>query len=297
MHFEETRNFYDSCIKGYLHNRHNEKILVHHDHQTPLSQLVESGQVDTLIIEPEDGFSQLGMSREYISEQLGLSQRHLTQWVLDGMRPDFESNISSMADWLRSTDPDVTVLGIPSRNRDSALKGLVMVPYEASRCYLRFAQPLYNKPYRDFFYNVTYEALYYAYQVLGARNFAISHLSSMKYGRGGYRMDITKSQVNAVLHFCNEYREVKQVTFWDNDRGNYPIQAMALMTPDIKRSKHRNINRGHEHRMGFDFISLEWPMPDSHKSNTTNSGLAPKRKGKTEVPTPIETNKRQPGTS
>ncbi len=34
-----------------------------------------------------------------------------------------------------------------------------------------------------------------------------------------------------------------------------------------------------------------------HRSNTATSGAAPQRKGRTDVPTPLETYRRQPGTS
>ena len=262
-----------------------------------LPELVDQGRIDALLIEPEDGFSQLGMSRSYLSEVLGLEERNLARWVLDGMNPDFEQNISSLADWSRYTDPDVTLLGIPSLHKSSLLKGLVLVPYEGSLSYKQFAQPRYNKPYRDFFYNVTYEAMYYAYAVLGARKLAISHLSSSKYAREGYRMDITRSQIDAIVHFCNQYQGIIEITFWDDGPGNYPIEALICMNPEDFQGLHRDIHRATEKYMGIDYISLSWPLPPNHNSNTTTSGAAPKRIGSTEVPTPLDTNKPQPGTS
>lgn len=239
----------------------------------------------------------LGSSREYLSQELGLEQRRLVRWVLDGMRPDFEPNISSLADWLRGTDPDVTILGIPSRRLHSMLKGLVLVPYEGSKCYQRFAQARYNKPYRDFFYNVTYEGLYYAYHVLGARSFAVSHLSAVKYGRVGYRMEITYSQAEAVLHFCNSHRGIKAITYWDFESGNDPISATVNLLRNDRYGAHREISRSHEKRLDFDFITLDWPLPANHISNTATSGGAPQRTGNTDVPNPLDTYKRQPGTS
>ena len=47
----------------------------------------------------------------------------------------------------------------------------------------------------------TYKAMYYAYTVLGVRKLAISHLSNSKYSREDYRMDITRSQIDAIVHF------------------------------------------------------------------------------------------------
>lgn len=297
MHFRQRFSYDSDEAGGFLHNRFNESIQIHHELRRSLHELVTSEQVDALIIEPEDGFSLLGGSRSYLSEELGLQERQLARWVLDGMNPDFKPNISSLADWMRSTDPDVTILGIPSTKPGSLLKGLVLVPYEGSKCYQRFAQARYNKPYRDFFYNVTYEGLYYAYHVLGARSFAISHLSAMKYGRDGYRMDITYSQVNAVLHFCDSHQGIKAVTYWDFERGNHPCSATAYLLAKERGGQHREISRSHEKRFGLDFISLDWPLPANHISNTATSATDPKRTGNTDVPNPLDTYKRHPGTS
>ena len=297
MHFKQTHSPHGPAKAGLLFNRFEESIRIAHEYRKSLQEQVDQGRIDALLIEPEDGFSLLGGSRGYLSEVLGLEERNLMQWALDGMNPDFEQNLSSLADWSRHTDPDVTLLGIPSRRKSSLLKGLVLVPYEGSLSYKQFAQPHYHKPYRDFFYNVTYEAMYYAYTVLKDRKLAISHLSSSKYAREGYRMDITRSQIDAIVHFCNQYQGIGEITFWDDGPGNYPVEALRYMNPDEFEGQHRDIDRVTEKHKGIDYISLSWPLPPNHNSNTTTSGAAPKRTGSTEVPTPLDTNKRQPGTS
>ena len=271
MYFKPTHLTSDSCKSGLLVNRFGESIRITHDYQRQLQDLVIDGRVDSLLIEPEDGFSALGGTRDYLSDELGLKQRNLAKWVIDGMTPDFEPNISSLADWARFTDPDVTLVGIPSQKQNSRLKGLVLMPYEGSRSYMQFSQPRYNKPYRDFFYNVTYEAMLYAYISLGARNLAISHLSCTKYLLEGYRMDITRSQIDAIIHFCNQYQGLREITFWDDGKGNYPIEALTYMNPEEFLGKHRDIDRTHERRMGVEFISLSWNVPANHNSNATTS--------------------------
>lgn len=260
MNFEN--NQYES---GLLRNRFGDAIRISHNHSRSLEELVSAGLVDVLLIEPEDGFSLLGGAREYLSYELGLERRNLARWVADGMKADFKLNISSLADWARYTDPDVTLIGIPSQNLESPIKGLILLPYEGSRCYKQFAQPKYGKPYRDFFYNVTWEGMYFAYTVLGARKFAISHLSCTKYLREGFRMDITRSQIDALLHFCDEFRGISEIIFWDDFAGNYPIEALTWMKPEEFLSKHRQIQRIYERRMGVEFISLFWPVPSNHR--------------------------------
>lgn len=272
MHFKQTHSLQGSEKAGLLFNRFGESIRIAHEYRKSLPEQVDQGRIDALLIEPEDGFSLLGGARSYLSKVLGLEERNLMQWALDGMKPDLEWNISSLADWSRFTDPDVTLLGISSRHKSSLLKGLVLVPYEGSLCYKQFAQPRYNRPYRDFFYNVTYEAMYYAYTVLGARKLAISHLSSSKYSREGYRMDITRSQIDAIVHFCNQYQGIRQITFWDDGPGNHPIEALSYMSPNEFRGLHRDIQRATQKRMDVDYISISWPLPANHNSNTTTSG-------------------------
>jgi len=264
MHFAKNLKINNSSVSGLLFNSFNESILINQKFNTSFKDLVDETQVDSLIIEPEDGFSMLGGSRSYLSEELGLPQRNLHRWVMDGMHADFEPNISSLADWLRSTDPDVTILGIPSRRNDSLIKGLVLVPYEGSNSYRRFAQARYNKPFRDFFYNVTYEGLYYAYHRLGSRNFALSHLIACKYGRNNYSMTITFCQVEALLHFCNSHKGINSVTFWDFKSGNDPLHAIRYLIEYEKDGKHREIPRTYEKKFGCDFISLELTLPDNH---------------------------------
>ncbi len=270
MHFKLKLLSPDTSKSGMLINRFGESIQVHHVYKQSLEDLITGGRVDSLLIEPEDGFSLLGTARDYLSNELGLKERNLAKWVIDGMPRNFEATVSSLADWARYTDPDVTLVCIPSQKPGGQLKGLVLVPYEGSRSYKQFAQPKYSKPYRDFFYNVTYEAMYYAYITLGARKFAISHLSCTKYSREGYRMDITRSQIDAIVHFCNQYQGVKEITFWDDTEGNFPIEALTYMNPEEFLGEHRDINRACERRMGLDFISLSWAVPINHNSNPSS---------------------------
>jgi hypothetical protein len=275
MNFRQIPAPPHSKKSGVLANRFGDSILICHVCRQGLDELVLNGRVDSLLIEPEDGFSLLGGAREFLSNELGIGKRDLVKWVVDSMAPDFEPNISSLAEWARDTDPDITLVGVQSRKPRSQLKGLVLVPYEGSLCYRQFAQPQYGKPYRDFFYNVTYEAMYYAYSILGARRFAISHLSCTKYLREGYRMDITRSQIDAIVHFCNQYQGVKEITFWDDGEGNHPVEALTCMRPGEFAGFHKDIQRSYEQHIGIDFISLYWTLPGDHKSNAIPTSAAP----------------------
>lgn len=253
MHFRYRQH--DST--GFLHNKFNEQIRVSSCDDHAVIDEVKKGRVDCILVEPEDGFSMLGGIRSFVSEDLNLSQRDLRKWVLDGMNPDFEPNISSLADWSRSDDPDVTLIGMPSRNTRSRLKGLVLLPYQDSLSYRQYADP-YGKPYRDFFYNVTYEGLYYAYTVLGARKFCLSHLARHKYGRDGFKPEIALCQAQAVRHFCDEHKGVEAVSFWEYGRAGNAVRYLEYFDSTFAQGAHRNISTWVEKRFGCDFVRVDW---------------------------------------
>lgn len=232
-------------------------MKLNHFIEIKIEKLLEAHNTDVLLIEPEDGFSQLGTARTFLTHDLGLEERNLVKWALGGMKSDFKPSISSLADWSRSTDPDVTLIAIPSNRTDSKLKGLILVPYADSLCYRQFAQGEYARPYRDFFYNVTYEALYYARNIWQAKRPAIAHLSREKYG-GRYKQDITTCQIEASMHICNEIKGIEEITFWDCTEGNPFKQSRALIEKYKGKTGHKNINVSIQKRGKIDFVELDW---------------------------------------
>lgn len=248
---------------GVLINSRGDETYVAHHVSHRLDYLIDSGLMDTLIIEPEDGFSQLGGVRSTLEDLLGLQSRNMVAWALNNCESTFEPNIPSLADFARFDDPDVTLTAMASRREGSPMKGMVLVPYESSQCYLQYSNP-YSKPYRDFFYNVTYEALYYAYHVWGSRRFALAHLSRAKIF-DHYKSDITTCQAEAVRHFCELYRGVKSVVFWDTSRGNLPLYEMGRFDDDLQQGVHRDVERSIERQLGMDFIGINIPAQRSNR--------------------------------
>jgi hypothetical protein len=227
-----------------------------------METLAPSGLIDAIIVDTEDGFSQLGGMRRYVAADLGLQERNLVKWVLDGFPEKLERNIASLADWNRSRDPEVTLVAIPSERRDGHLKGIILSPYEGSECYKQFSAPDYWLTYRDFMYNVTYEAISYVYWAWNARRIGLTHLSRSKYG-GHHRWDVTTCQVEAIAHFCGEHKGIESFTFVDDIEGNSPLAIMQDFnaSPDI--GVHRTIQTKELHFWGINFIDLEWSRPCS----------------------------------
>lgn len=108
--------------------------------------------------------------------------------------------IKRLANWNQLDNARVTLVALKSRRSDSRLRGIILAPGETARCYGQFAVPLYGRPFRDFYYNVTYEAIAFACREWGARKLGISHLSAC----GHFNEDIATCQAEALAHFCDE---------------------------------------------------------------------------------------------
>jgi hypothetical protein len=138
--------------------------------------------IETYIVSTEEGFSPLGSNIRYLEAELNVPAEE----------------IKRLADWNRFKNTEVSLVAIASRVPSSQLRGVILSAAEGSKCYERYAMPIYGKPYRDFYYNVTYEALAYAKSHWGARSFAISHLSHSC----NFHPDIATCNAEAFLHFA-----------------------------------------------------------------------------------------------
>ena len=236
-------------------------LLIRHviGYSGDIKKLLQAKEVDCIVIECEDGFSQLGEIRSLISEDLGLNQRDLVRYTLDGCPNDLKNNISSLADWCM-TSKDVTLVAVPSNLATSQLKGIVLCPYDAAESYKKYSTQYARNPYRDFMYSVTYEALLYATKKWKIKNVAITHFSRSKM-KDKFNPDTTTCQLEAVIHCCNEYPGLESVTFLDNTEGNNPIQFFE----DLQRNEvigiHRPIKTSILEYVGVEFVKLNIPMP------------------------------------
>jgi hypothetical protein len=243
------------CV-GTFHSALGEDLVINHLVGYKVQTLIEKNVIDSIIIDSEDGFSQLGQMREFVSLDLGIGQRNIVKHALGGFSNDLERNLASLSDWLRARTPEVTLLAIPSANKNGYLKGLILCPYDGCKSYLRFAQSVYAKPYRDFIYNVTYESIAYAYFTWGARKIGLTHLSRNKYG-GFYHSDSTTCQIEAVIHFCNEHKGIESISFIDDEIGNTPLAILNQFSQKPVGS-HRPINKKILNFWDMDFVDLEW---------------------------------------
>ena len=242
---------------GSFRSELGEDIVINHIVGYTISTLAENGQIDSIIVDAEDGFSQLGKMREFVSLDLGIDRRNLFQYVMDGFSGKLERNLSSLADWVRHRRPEVTLVAIPSAMKRGQLKGLILSPYDGAKCYLRFAQGEYAKPHRDFIYNVTYESISYAHLVWGAKNIGLTHFSRNKFKNYSHP-DVTSCQIEAIMHFCNQQSGVESITFIDDSEGNMPLKIINEFHRSKLAGSHRPIRKEIISFWGIDFVDLDW---------------------------------------
>ncbi len=238
--------------------RLGENVIINHMPRFKLQTLAEQGVVDTIIVDSEDGFSQLGMMRRFISVDLGIAQRNLVKHVLDGFPSTLERNISSLADWNRFEAPDVTLIAIPSSRQEGLLRGVILSPYECCKCYEKYAVPEHSKAYRDFFYNVTFEAISYVYKVWGAKNIGLTHLASYRSSDARRLKDVTMCQIEAIVHFCNENTGIESFTLVGDQWSNCPLEVVRQFNNMESVGSHRAINTRSEEKWGIEFIHIDW---------------------------------------
>jgi hypothetical protein len=198
-----------------LESRHGHRTAIGYDFDAFFQKLAERDECDACIVSTEEGFSPLGASRDFFERDLGIS---------------YEKEIKPLANWNRSDNERVTLVALPSRRPGSLLRGILLAPGSNTRSYEPFAHSYDPLPNRDFYYNVSYEAIAFACREWGARKLAISHLSSS----GQYHEDIATCHMEALGHFCDGEPEHAPESF---------MFCCCCITPDHLRGI-RRLNAG-----------------------------------------------------
>ncbi len=204
-----------------------------------LNDLARAGKADAYIVATEDGFSPLGMERRFLANDLGIS----------------EDLIAKLAHWNRFENPRISLVAIPARRESSLLRGVILAPSETSKCYKQFAPPFYGRPYRDFYYNVTYEAIAYVSVEWSARRLAISHLSASQR----FHESIAMCNAEALAHFCDANpRAIDSFTFLGCCMGEGDFAGIPRLNADGETGSHRAIDTEVELREGYSIVHLGW---------------------------------------
>lgn len=204
-----------------------------------LEPLARLATIDACIVATEDGFSPLGANLSYLSADLDIPI----------------SEIKSLANWNRFKNPRVTLVALRSRRNAGSLRGVILAASETSECYKRFATPTYGRPHRDFYYNVTYEAVAYAAETWDARRLAMSHLS----GSGSFHEDIATCNAEALAHYCDQHpAALDSFTFVGCCISQEHLAGISRLNAESHTGRHQPIQKQLEERDGHVLIHLEW---------------------------------------
>lgn len=207
--------------------------------------MVEEKQIDGLILSTENGFSPLGGFLEYFSDTLGVNPQ----------------TIANLANWNRHESKELTLIGFPNKTKRNLLKGIVLCPAETSEVYKDYATPFYGKPYRDFYYSVTFEAIRYMNLVLEAKQIAITHLSAS----GNFHPHIAICQVESLLNYLALYSDKNISTFsfvgCCMDREHF--DEMIEWEPESNR-KIRNLSSSFVSHNEYDLMEIKIPTHLGH---------------------------------
>jgi len=204
-----------------------------------IKTIASEAKVDAYIVATENGFSPLGSNLRFLATELGVP----------------EKEIARLADWNRFDNPRVSLVVLPSIRESSYLRGLVLAPSETSECYRPFAARCFGRPYRDFYYNVTYESIAYASQSFGARHLAISHLSWCNT----FHEDIATCNAEALAHYCDtSEKPVESFTFLsDTEIRLEHLAGLRRLNHESETGQHRPISTEIERREGYDLVHLD----------------------------------------
>lgn len=224
-----------------LQSKHGKSTSIGYAFQAHFKELARRGDADVAIVSTEEGFSPLGRSSDFFENDLGIS---------------YEDEIKPLANWNRFDNERITLIALPSRRPESLLRGIILAPGSNTHSYSPFVRSYDPRPNRDFYYNVSYEAIAYACRQWDARKVTISHLSSS----GCYHEDIATCHAEALAHFCDVEPESapESFVFFGCCINEGHLKGIQRLNAEGKLSTHRSIQIVQETRGQATMLHLDW---------------------------------------
>lgn len=206
-----------------------------------LRGLAERRPAHAFICSTEEGFAPIHTEAGFLVDTLGVT------W----------DEIKTLANWNRFDNDEVSLVLVPSRNPDSEFRGLILAASERSRSYLRYAEPESGPIHRDFFYNVTYEAIAVACQRWGATRLAISHLTGCVSKPRD--VDALACNFEAAAHYCDDHPDTKleYLSYVGCCVSAKQFSALPALSGQFG-SVHRPILVESRHYLGYEVLDLRW---------------------------------------
>jgi len=212
-----------------------------YDFQLAFEPLARRADADVVIVSTEEGFSPLGGSRRFFEGDLGIS---------------YDDEIYPLANWNRFENERVTLIALASRKVGSLLRGIILAPGENCRSYSEYSSSAGHKPHRNFYYNVTYEAIQYACNTWSAQSLAISHLCSCNQ----FHEDMATCHAEAFAHFCDAWPSSapKSFIFSGCCIKQEHFNGIKYLNAEGQSTYHRAINVTTEYKDQAVLLHLDW---------------------------------------
>lgn len=164
--------------------------------------------------------------------------------------------IRPLARWNQSQNEKVTLLALASCRPESLLRGVILAPGANCKSYQSYARSYDPRPNRDYYYNISYEAIAYASRKWGARKFSITHLCS----GGQFHPDMATCNAEALAHFCEASQgfEPTSFTFCGCCISVDHLMGIRALNSEGNPSGHRPINVTTEVKDKAVLLHLEW---------------------------------------
>lgn len=200
-------------LKRFTSNRN--ELGVFYDKEMKLLKIIDQYNFDTFVFSNEFGFSPLELNLKDVSSHIGYTDIEIAKTI----------NTYSI------DNPYPNILGFKSKYLNSKVKGLIIGSSENSKAYRKYATPQYGKPYRDFYYILTFEILRYADQVLKSKKIGITHLT---LGRN-YTFDVAMSQVDAIRNYYLSHPKsrIESILFWGCCHEEYCFNKLNWLDDEV----------------------------------------------------------------
>lgn len=217
--------------------------------------LARMGVVDALILPSVNGFTELNLALPFLTDDLGIPQEEILRW----------------ADWNRFDNERVTLVALPSRRPDSQLRGAILASGELTRGYTRYATPYWGRAYRDFFYNVTYEALEHASRAWNARRPGLCLLTASC----ALNWDVAMCQLEAITHLSDAPTgpTLEEITFISHQTEKEEVLLLAYnqTAENLDTSTHQPIQVEIETKGTATLLHLDWTSVNSGNASESDT--------------------------
>lgn len=220
--------------------------------------LARTGAIDALVLPSVSGFTTLNLTLDFLEEDLDISGPKILRW----------------ADWNRHENERVTLLALASRRPDSHLRGAILASGELTRGYARHATPYWGRAFRDFFYNVTYEALNHASHAWQSRRPGLCSLGA----DCAFDLDAALCHLEAAAHLLDQPTgpAMDALTFispYCFEEG-WVLWAYHEGAEDRAATAHRPIRVEIETKDAVTLMHLDWTSADHEGPSASDTSVS-----------------------